>query len=224
MTTSKTFGQTLLVDGQNGAEDLVNRWLFFAECRQVINSTTNAPPGSPSQGDAYIIGPSPTGDWATHAGKLTIYLNGWRIAAPISGVSVYDLGATELLCYSETAPIGWFPVQDRWSTTEHFTGKFRDGSAVYSKVVDMGVGPNATTKSIAHGITGLDQSKPVILEAAIRDTAGGGVVHPARDGHLPVGSFGGADFTVTGTNVVWESNINMSVTHSTKVRLEYSKA
>lgn len=46
----------------------------------------NAPPGSPAEGDRYIIGPSPTGAWATHAGKLA-YWDGsaWVIFTPKEG-------------------------------------------------------------------------------------------------------------------------------------------
>lgn len=51
----------------------------------VITSTTNAPPGSPAEGDSYIIGPSPTGAWAGHAGKVASYYSGWRIKTPKEG-------------------------------------------------------------------------------------------------------------------------------------------
>jgi hypothetical protein len=41
---------------------------------RVINMTTNAPPGSPADGAAYIVGSSPTGAWAGHAKALAVYV------------------------------------------------------------------------------------------------------------------------------------------------------
>lgn len=36
----------------------------------VVSVGTNAPPGSPAEGDRYIVGTAPTGAWATHANQL----------------------------------------------------------------------------------------------------------------------------------------------------------
>jgi len=44
-----------------------------------VITLTDTPPGSPIAGDAYIIGPAPTGAWAGKANKLAIYTDGgWR--------------------------------------------------------------------------------------------------------------------------------------------------
>lgn len=57
----------------------------------VVNQTTNTPPGSPSDGVAYIVGPAPTGDWSGHATKIAIAQNGsWIIVEPQEGWQVYD--------------------------------------------------------------------------------------------------------------------------------------
>lgn len=50
-----------------------------------------------------------------------------------------------------------FPPVD-YSLTEVDTGrKWTDGKAIFQKVIDLGFLPNATTKSVAHNITGMDQ-------------------------------------------------------------------
>lgn len=55
----------------------------------------NAPPGSPSVGDAYIVDTAPSGDWAAHATDVAVYtLRGWVFAQPGTGMSVYNV-ATE---------------------------------------------------------------------------------------------------------------------------------
>lgn len=60
----------------------------------IINQTTNDPPVSPapSKGDAYIIGSSPTGAWAGHAGSLAVWEGSdWGIYTPAEGWRVYDI-------------------------------------------------------------------------------------------------------------------------------------
>ena len=44
-------------------------------------------------------------------------------------------------------------AQTTYSTDERVVGKWIDGSDVYEKVINFGKLPNATTKSVAHGIT-----------------------------------------------------------------------
>jgi hypothetical protein len=58
----------------------------------VENQTTNAPPASPSVGDAYIIGSSPTGAWAAHAAEIAICEAGttFTIYTPTNGWSAYN--------------------------------------------------------------------------------------------------------------------------------------
>lgn len=70
----------------------------------VENATTNTPPGSPSAGDSYIVGPSPTGDWAGHAAKLARYEDSaWAIRTPVAGWVVYDKNLQGLYQYSGSA-------------------------------------------------------------------------------------------------------------------------
>ncbi len=57
----------------------------------IENQTTNTPPGSPSEGVAYIVGPSPTGAWAGHQGKIAHYLgSAWQIYTPAEGWLAFD--------------------------------------------------------------------------------------------------------------------------------------
>jgi hypothetical protein len=56
----------------------------------VKDRNLNAPPGSPVEGDRYIIGPSPTGAWATHAGKVAYWdSTSWVILTPNEGWSAW---------------------------------------------------------------------------------------------------------------------------------------
>lgn len=59
----------------------------------VIDKDLTAPPGSPSEGDRYIVAATATGDWATHEDEIAEY-NGsaWEFYAPSEGwrVDVID--------------------------------------------------------------------------------------------------------------------------------------
>lgn len=57
----------------------------------VVNQTTNAPPGSPANGVAYIVGPSPTGAWAGQTGRIAVYeINAWAFYVPALGWTAFD--------------------------------------------------------------------------------------------------------------------------------------
>lgn len=43
-----------------------------------------------------------------------------------------------------------------YSTTEKIVGKWVDGKTVYQKTINFGTLPNATTKTVPHGVTGID--------------------------------------------------------------------
>jgi uncharacterized protein DUF2793 len=54
----------------------------------VKDKDLNTPPGSPADGDRYIVGPSPTGAWAGQAGKVTAY-NASTVAGHSPGWDFY---------------------------------------------------------------------------------------------------------------------------------------
>lgn len=58
----------------------------------VINRTTNTPPGGPSIGDRYIVGPSPTGAWAGKSNYLAQWTGtSWVLFAPQAGQVVFSV-------------------------------------------------------------------------------------------------------------------------------------
>lgn len=72
---------------------------------KVENQTTNAPPASPVAPTAYIIGSSPTGAWAGHAGDLAICLTAgsFTIIDPVAGDVVYDKALAKTVTFTGTA-------------------------------------------------------------------------------------------------------------------------
>lgn len=58
----------------------------------VMDKDLNTPPDPPVAGEAYIVGSSPTGVWATFAGKIAVpdagQTTGWKIVTPAEGSNV----------------------------------------------------------------------------------------------------------------------------------------
>lgn len=66
----------------------------------VIDRVTNTPPASPSNGDSYLVGGSPTGAWSGAAGKIAAYFSGWKIKTPQAGWHCWVRAENRLLIYS----------------------------------------------------------------------------------------------------------------------------
>lgn len=67
----------------------------------VLQSGLNTPPGSPALGDSYIVGPAPTGLWASQAKAVATYsARGWVFRAPFVGMMIYDVTSAGFQFYS----------------------------------------------------------------------------------------------------------------------------
>jgi hypothetical protein len=95
-------GWSLGESGWNGEMDAnllsIGRWAYHLS---VKDRDLNTPPVSPSDGDGYIVGPSPTGAWATHAGKVTVFAgtDGWVFGTPRIGWVAYIEDEQKLTAY-----------------------------------------------------------------------------------------------------------------------------
>lgn len=81
MTTTPILGLPLLATQQSQPNVSHNEaiTILAALLYGVIDMTTTAPPGSPSEGDSYIIAAAPTGAWAGRAYSFTVFTSGgWR--------------------------------------------------------------------------------------------------------------------------------------------------
>lgn len=73
----------------------------------VISKTLTAPPGSPANGDAYIVGASATGAWATHDKAIAIWTTDnpatpaglWEFYGPTIGFSAFNAADSKLYVY-----------------------------------------------------------------------------------------------------------------------------
>ncbi len=55
---------------------------------------TNAPPVSPAEGENWIVGAQPSGDWTGHAGEIALWqARNWLFAVPVQGMSIFNADA-----------------------------------------------------------------------------------------------------------------------------------
>lgn len=99
------YGYPLLTPGQAGAEARVNRSIYLlAGGIHGIISSTNTPPGSPAEGDAYRVTATATGAWAGAELSIAVYASGaWYFVEPSEGLEVYDRATNYRLRYTGSA-------------------------------------------------------------------------------------------------------------------------
>lgn len=68
----------------------------------------NTPPGSPSPGDRYLVGASPTGAWVGHAHKFAVWrTSAWTFRAPIRGETAFVDADSEFVFFNGSAWVAW---------------------------------------------------------------------------------------------------------------------
>lgn len=96
--TTARLGLPLLAAGQaqkemHHNEALTRLDLLFQGSAEALG--TDVPPAEPLPGQCWILGGTPTGDWAGHAREIAGWTEGgWRFVAPREGMRLW-LGATE---------------------------------------------------------------------------------------------------------------------------------
>lgn len=106
MTRSANLNMPYLASGQSGGEVVHNDALNLIDCLvmpAVKSRATSAEPGSPSNGDAYLLPGSPTGThWSGHGNQVAIYQNGWLFVAPKEGWNFWVKDEDAAIVYNGT--------------------------------------------------------------------------------------------------------------------------
>jgi hypothetical protein len=67
----------------------------------VVSRGLNAAPGSPADGERYLVGPSPAGAWSGQAGKVAAWQDGaWTFLSPREGWIAW-IGAEDRLVFHD---------------------------------------------------------------------------------------------------------------------------
>ncbi len=111
-------GLPLLYPGQAQKEVFVNEALVRIDAllHARVEAIASAPPATPIDGQCWIVGTTPAGDWAGKAGQIACRSAGnWVFAAPQNGMSVTAGASGQIIRYLEgdwsapaaiTAPTG----------------------------------------------------------------------------------------------------------------------
>lgn len=98
-----------------------------------VEATLNTPPGSPSNGQMWLVGTSPTGDFVGHNDKIALRRAGaWEFESPYEGARIWDKTLNAYLTY---APTSW--NQDATFTAVEFIGSYSFGTSGHTTTVDF---------------------------------------------------------------------------------------
>jgi hypothetical protein len=93
MTTTNNLGLTLVEQSQAQKEVTVNDAINKIDAilnTGVIDKDLSNPPGSPAEGDVYIVGPAASNDWNGQDDNVAHYTNGvWAFIAPNEGFTIW---------------------------------------------------------------------------------------------------------------------------------------
>lgn len=110
MSTTKHTGITLIEQAQAQKEVTANE--AFSRIDALLNhgaiqAGLNTPPTSPLEGDVYILGNTPTGQWTGKALAIAYFDQIWRFIMPQSGSMLWVQSASRLFVFEEGA---WHPT------------------------------------------------------------------------------------------------------------------
>ncbi|MEL7028083.1 MAG: DUF2793 domain-containing protein [Pseudomonadota bacterium] len=70
----------------------------------VLSRTVSAPPGSPAEGDRYLVASAASGDWAGQEGRIAAYQDGaWAFFTPKTGWRLYSVAEDAAIFFDGTA-------------------------------------------------------------------------------------------------------------------------
>lgn len=92
-STSPRFAMPLLFSGQAQKEVYVNEAISLLDglCHCAIEAELAAPPASPTDGQAWLVGTGASGDWSGRTGQVALRQAGqWLYVAPRDGLRVLN--------------------------------------------------------------------------------------------------------------------------------------
>jgi hypothetical protein len=97
------------------------------------SQTLTVPPGSPAEGDRYIVAAGATGAWAGKTGNLALWTNGaWAFYVPRAGWTCYIAATSNLWAYSGSA---WVAVTGGGSAFPDSTFEITDNADATKKMM-----------------------------------------------------------------------------------------
>lgn len=121
----------------------------FEYQQAIITRTLSAPPGSPSKGDRYIVGASPTGAWASHANHIAWYDGAaWRFDVPLAGWQLWATDEAKQYTFDGTV---WAYAHADMTKAVYDTNN--NGIVDKAETVDDGAGNASTAAQVKNAVT-----------------------------------------------------------------------
>ena len=107
----------------------------------VLDRDLSTPPGSPSDGDCYIVKATGTGAWAGHDGDVALYYSGWTFKTPFEGMRAWIADENKFMVYdgASWSEVGAGGTSHELLSTTHtdtVSASFQEGDMLV--VVDQG--------------------------------------------------------------------------------------
>lgn len=108
MTTSNRLGITELAETQNNRSVTINEAIAKLEAGAMffpaVQVSLNAAPGSPVEGDVYVVGTAGSGAFSGHNKEVALFYNAaWLFFSPIEGMFAWDQTSNSLKYYTGSA-------------------------------------------------------------------------------------------------------------------------
>ena len=159
----------------------------------LLGQFINAPPSSPSDGDAYLLGGAPTGAWSGYAYKIASCIDGaWRFYTPFNGLRAYVATTSAFIVYLSGTWTDWNSLisTNEVSIASATTCDLGAAGSLFvavtgtTTITSFGTAANklrfvrfAGALTLTHNATSL-----ILLGGASRTTAAGDVAIYASDG------------------------------------------
>jgi hypothetical protein len=112
MSTTPILGITELAAAQAQPELVINEALRKLEAvaqLAAIDRDLATPPGSPADGDRYIVPPAATGAWSGQTNRVALNIAGtWHFLQPLDGWRCWLNDEQVFVQYAGGSPDGWF--------------------------------------------------------------------------------------------------------------------
>lgn len=105
-TTTPRHGLPMLFAGQAQREVFVNEALARVDglLHLAVEGISAAPPTTPADGQAWLVGPSPSGVWADKAGTIAFRQSGqWLFQTPRDGMHALDRSTGQIIHFAANA-------------------------------------------------------------------------------------------------------------------------
>ena len=154
MTATEGFVTTSPSSGTDIAnKDYVDSVAQGLDWQESVLAEQNDPPASPTDGDRYLVGATPTGAWDTHAGELTQYVTDtWEFYVPDEGTATFIENEDLLKVYQNGS---WMPFGSAinhgsltgLSNDDHTQYVLVDGSRAMSGTLTLSDGSTAASQN-----------------------------------------------------------------------------